>query len=83
MPFYLSEVAQPHEVRVRVSRRHFEEALRELSPSVSPQEMAHYRQVQQAFSQPSDPAAAEGLDTPPSRHEALDTAAAGPHTAPP
>ena len=82
VPFYLSEVAQPHEVRVRVSRRHFEEALRELSPSVSPQEMAHYRQVQQAFSQPSDPAAAEGLDTPPSRHEALDTAAAGPHTAP-
>lgn len=50
--FYLSEIATPDEVQVKVARQHFEQALAELTPSVSPQEMEHYRQVQQKFSQP-------------------------------
>jgi len=54
-PFYLAELAAPHEVQVRVHRRHFEEALRELTPSVSPQEMAHYREVQRQFAPPAPP----------------------------
>lgn len=52
--FYLAELAEPSEVQVRVHRRHFEQALAELSPSVSEQEMAHYREVQKQFSQPED-----------------------------
>ncbi|WFD23548.1 peroxisomal assembly protein [Malassezia equina] len=55
-PFYLAELAEPHEVQVKVHRRHFEEALKELTPSVSPQEMAHYREVQRQFAQPAAPA---------------------------
>ena len=38
--YYLSELAQPSEVHVQVSRAHFEQALAELTPSVSPEEMA-------------------------------------------
>ncbi|WFD27575.1 peroxisomal assembly protein [Malassezia nana] len=53
VPFYLAELAAPHEVQVQVRRRHFEEALYELTPSVSPQEMAHYREVQRQFAQPA------------------------------
>jgi len=52
-PFYLAELAEPHELQVRVHLHHFEEALRELTPSVSPQEMAHYREVQRQFAQPA------------------------------
>lgn len=56
--YYLSELAQPSEVHVQVSRAHFEQALAELTPSVSPEEMAHYREVQKKFSQPDT----EGAD---------------------
>ena len=54
VPFYLAKLAKPHEVHVRVHRRHFESALKDLTPSVSPQEMAHYREVQRTFSQPQN-----------------------------
>ncbi|WFD36173.1 peroxisomal assembly protein [Malassezia cuniculi] len=50
--YYLSEMAAPHEIEVQVSRADFELALKELVPSVSAQEMAHYREVQKKFSQP-------------------------------
>lgn len=51
-PYYLSELASPEEINVRVNRRDFEEALRELVPSVSEAEMEHYRRVQGQFSGP-------------------------------
>lgn len=50
--YYLSELATPEEIEVRVSRSDFEGALRELVPSVSEQEMEHYRRVQAQFSGP-------------------------------
>ncbi|KAE8226214.1 hypothetical protein CF319_g1169 [Tilletia indica] len=52
--YYLAELAQPSEIEVRVSRVDFEAALRELVPSVSKQEMEHYRAVQSKFSSPDD-----------------------------
>ncbi|KAE8233222.1 hypothetical protein CF326_g1733 [Tilletia indica] len=52
--YYLAELAQPSEIEVRVSRVDFEAALRELVPSVSEQEMEHYRAVQSKFSSPDD-----------------------------
>lgn len=68
--FYLSELASPSEVQVRVHRRHFEQALHELSPSVSEQEMKHYREVQKQFSQPeekpAEPAPPAASPAPPS-----------------
>ena len=51
--YYLAELAAPHEIQVQVSRADFEHALRELVPSVSASEMAHYREVQNRFSQPA------------------------------
>jgi peroxin-6 len=50
--YYLNEMADPHSLEIQVSRQDFEEALKELVPSVSMQEMQHYRQVQAKFSSP-------------------------------
>lgn len=50
--YYLSELATPEEIQVKVSRADFESALAELVPSVSEQEMGHYRRVQAQFSGP-------------------------------
>ncbi|KAI3486163.1 hypothetical protein L1887_50304 [Cichorium endivia] len=56
--YYLAEMASAEEIEVRVNRRDFELALRELTPSVSEQEMQHYREVQAKFSAPKPDAAA-------------------------
>ncbi|KAN0065525.1 peroxisomal assembly protein [Thecaphora frezii] len=58
--YYLAEMAKPDEIEVKVNRADFEAALRELVPSVSEQEMAHYREVQAKFSAPKPEAAATG-----------------------
>lgn len=50
--YYLAEMASAEEIEVKVNRRDFELALRELTPSVSEQEMQHYREVQAKFSAP-------------------------------
>ncbi|PWY98849.1 AAA-domain-containing protein [Testicularia cyperi] len=50
--YYLAEMAKPEEIEVKVNRRDFELALKELTPSVSEQEMQHYREVQAKFSAP-------------------------------
>ncbi|KAJ9478835.1 Peroxisomal ATPase PEX6 [Pseudozyma hubeiensis] len=50
--YYLAEMASKEEIEVKVGRRDFEGALRELTPSVSEQEMQHYREVQAKFSSP-------------------------------
>lgn len=50
--YYLSEIATPEEIAVLVGVADFEDALRELVPSVSGAEMEHYRQVQAQFSPP-------------------------------
>ncbi|KAK0545463.1 peroxisomal assembly protein [Tilletia horrida] len=50
--YYLAEMAQASEINVQVNRADFEAALRELVPSVSEQEMEHYRAVQSKFSSP-------------------------------
>ncbi|KAF8311552.1 AAA-domain-containing protein, partial [Clavulina sp. PMI_390] len=47
--YYLAEMATPEEIDVLVSRVDFELALSELVPSVSQQEMDHYREVQKKF----------------------------------
>ncbi|KAF8526854.1 AAA-domain-containing protein [Hysterangium stoloniferum] len=47
--YYLAELADPSEIEVLVSRHDFESALRELVPSVSQDEMAHYAAVQRRF----------------------------------
>ncbi|UZJ54156.1 hypothetical protein CBS101457_003476 [Exobasidium rhododendri] len=52
--YYLNEMAEADSLDIKVSREDFEAALRELVPSVSMQEMAHYREVQAKFSSPSD-----------------------------
>ncbi|PKI85101.1 peroxisomal assembly protein [Malassezia vespertilionis] len=58
--YYLAEIATPGEIQFKVHRRHFEQALQELVPSVSEQEMAHYRAVQTTFSPPADDAPKKG-----------------------
>lgn len=50
--YYLAEMATADEIEVKVNRRDFEVALQELTPSVSEQEMQHYREVQAKFSAP-------------------------------
>lgn len=50
--YYLDEMADPNSLNIKVSKQDFEEALKELVPSVSIQEMQHYRQVQAKFSSP-------------------------------
>jgi peroxin-6 len=47
--YYLAELATEQEIEVLVSQSDFEEALRELVPSVSQEEMTHYAEVQQRF----------------------------------
>ncbi|GAA5964160.1 hypothetical protein JCM3765_005357 [Sporobolomyces pararoseus] len=48
--YYLAEMATPSEIEVLVAQQDFEAALAELIPSVSPQELAHYKQVRAKFS---------------------------------
>ncbi|EPQ30691.1 uncharacterized protein PFL1_01592 [Pseudozyma flocculosa PF-1] len=60
--YYLAEMATQDEIEVKVGRRDFEGALRELVPSVSEQEMAHYRQVQAKFSAPKKEDEMDGSD---------------------
>lgn len=47
--YYLASMAQPEELEVIVREDNFVEALEKLQPSVSREEMEHYRQVQQQF----------------------------------
>ncbi|KZT37002.1 AAA-domain-containing protein [Sistotremastrum suecicum HHB10207 ss-3] len=47
--YYLSEMADPSESHVSVSQGDFEQALREVVPSVSQQELQHYKRVQEQF----------------------------------
>ena len=54
-PYYLSELARPAELAVRVSAGDFLRALDELRPSVSEGEMAHYAAVQRQFQGPPPP----------------------------
>ncbi|KAL5490121.1 PEX6 [Sanghuangporus weigelae] len=49
--YYLSELASSSETEVIVSTADFEDALRELIPSVSNAEMDHYRGIQRQFSE--------------------------------
>jgi len=48
--YYLAEMATPDEIAVIVNADDFTAALRELVPSVSQAEMAHYAQIRQRFS---------------------------------
>lgn len=48
--YYLAEMALPAELEVVVQAEDFESALRDLVPSVSAEEMAHYANVQKQFS---------------------------------
>ncbi len=48
--YYLSEMATPDEIAVVVNPDDFTAALRELVPSVSQAEMAHYAQIRERFS---------------------------------
>lgn len=48
--YYLAEMASREDIEVLVTQADFEEALRNLVPSVSQAEMEHYRRVQQQFS---------------------------------
>ncbi|KAI1299511.1 peroxisomal assembly protein [Mortierella claussenii] len=47
--YYLDHLAQPDEILVQVTEEDFDQALAELIPSVSAQELEHYRQVQKMF----------------------------------
>ncbi|KAI8604817.1 P-loop containing nucleoside triphosphate hydrolase protein [Dissophora ornata] len=47
--YYLDHLAQPDEILVQVTEQDFDQALAELVPSVSAQELEHYRQVQKMF----------------------------------
>ena len=47
--WYLSTLATPAEIEVRVSKADFEDALEKLVPSVSQNEMEHYERVQREF----------------------------------
>ncbi|KAI0303446.1 P-loop containing nucleoside triphosphate hydrolase protein [Multifurca ochricompacta] len=48
--YYLAEIATPEEIAVIVTADDFAAALRELVPSVSQAEMAHYSQIRERFS---------------------------------
>ncbi|KAF9929614.1 peroxisomal assembly protein [Linnemannia zychae] len=47
--YYLDHLAQPEEIVVQVTEQDFDQALAELIPSVSAQELEHYKQVQKMF----------------------------------
>ncbi|KAF8652744.1 hypothetical protein AX16_004241 [Volvariella volvacea WC 439] len=49
--YYLTEMASPEDTTVLVTYEDFELALKSLIPSVSVQEMEHYKRIQQRFSQ--------------------------------
>jgi peroxin-6 len=52
--YFLAEMASPTDIAVTVSRADFEQALRELTPSVSQTEMDHYARIQRRFSRKAD-----------------------------
>jgi peroxin-6 len=60
--YYLAELAKPSECEVRVSKADFEAALRELVPSVSQQEMEHYKQVRLKFEKPEEAKTRPSID---------------------
>ncbi|KAG9061582.1 peroxisomal assembly protein [Linnemannia hyalina] len=47
--YYLDHLAQPEDIVVQVTEEDFDQALAELIPSVSAQELEHYKQVQKMF----------------------------------
>ncbi|KAK3828385.1 MAG: P-loop containing nucleoside triphosphate hydrolase protein [Benniella sp.] len=47
--YYLDHLVQPDEILVQVTEEDFDQALAELIPSVSAQELEHYQQVQKMF----------------------------------
>ncbi|KAF9900778.1 peroxisomal assembly protein [Linnemannia zychae] len=47
--YYLDHLAQPEDIIVQVTEEDFDQALAELIPSVSAQELEHYKQVQKMF----------------------------------
>ncbi|KAF9140740.1 peroxisomal assembly protein [Mortierella sp. GBA39] len=47
--YYLDHLAQPEDIVVQVTEGDFDQALAELIPSVSAQELEHYKQVQKMF----------------------------------
>lgn len=47
--YYLDHLSQPEEIVVQVTEEDFDQALAELIPSVSAQELEHYKQVQKMF----------------------------------
>lgn len=51
--YYLSEIASPSETNIIVSVTDFKEALQELVPSVSREEMNHYMEIQKRFNKNS------------------------------
>jgi len=57
--YYLAQLATPAEISVQVAQSDFDAALRELVPSVSPGELAHYAAVQRKFASASIGARAE------------------------
>ncbi|GJJ75905.1 peroxin-6 [Entomortierella parvispora] len=59
--YYLDHLAQPDEILVQVTEQDFDQALAELIPSVSAQELDHYKQVQKMFN--SDDFAKEAIAT--------------------
>ncbi|TCD67646.1 peroxisomal assembly protein [Steccherinum ochraceum] len=48
--YYLAEMAEPSDIEVLVSHEDFKVSLDNLVPSVTPEEMAHYSDVQKQFS---------------------------------
>jgi len=59
--YYLDHLAHPDEILVQVTEQDFDQALAELIPSVSAQELDHYKQVQKMFN--SDDFAKEAIAT--------------------
>lgn len=75
--YYLSELATRQDYEVSVNRADFELALKELVPSVSEDEMAHYRAVRAKFEDP-DKNKKNEKDSEEGRSQASSTSAANP-----
>ncbi|KAI0003309.1 P-loop containing nucleoside triphosphate hydrolase protein [Russula compacta] len=60
--YYLAEMATPEEIAVVVTEDDFTAALRELVPSVSQAEMAHYAQIREGFSRSVNASNADDAD---------------------
>ena len=60
--YYLAEMATPEEIAVVVTEDDFTAALRELVPSVSQAEMAHYAQIRERFSRSANASNADDVD---------------------